>query len=281
MSYSQTISERHKALVIIAIDQSGSMAEPFEAHSLITSKSEIAAIVASAIIDELIIRSQADNYRLDLFDIAILGYHNDIVEPLIYRNINRPIPLYMLDCTSVIKEYISYHYKNNEGHLEIFSETYSQWITPQAKGVSNMGEMFRTVTKLIKQWCANPQHSESFPPIFINISDGVIGAKQLSQLLPLKDILDTTGTSDGKTLTTNVLIVSRRDKFPYLDFPTAEQIEQRHPATPLAMLSSPLPPMLHKRIREGKPQSIYPHLALCYNGAILEFISALNIKKEW
>ena len=80
--YSQEITRRHRAAIVIAIDQSCSMSGRMILKGWELSKSEAVSIVVGELVDELIMRTRRDgNYRY-YYDVALIGYSGDEVYSL-------------------------------------------------------------------------------------------------------------------------------------------------------------------------------------------------------
>lgn len=83
--YSARISRKTPALFVILIDQSGSMEEPTTLYGKSVSKAEAVATTVNMLIGELLHRSRREEGYRDYFDIAVLGYHDEVVEPLLCK----------------------------------------------------------------------------------------------------------------------------------------------------------------------------------------------------
>lgn len=278
MSYSQSISIKHRGLVIIAIDQSGSMLEVFHAYSQILSKCDIAAMIASAILDDIIIRArQSDGEIINLLDIGIVGYSNLDVTPLLHPT-SYTIPISLLKDNHPELNYISFYFKNASGHLEISSESYSDWVEPKAAGLSNVMDMLTSITRVVNDWVANPQNFDSFPPIVINISDGKFEKTYLEQYKRKMEELTRARTNDGNAILFNVVISSDK-RFERLNFPNREQIPVNHPAATLALMSHELPEIFHQLINEDNNNAQPPYISLCTNDMATNICSVLNFDR--
>ena len=81
--YSQEITRQHRTAFIIALDRSGSMQESVQFGKKKLSKAEAVAIIANALITELIDRCQRTDCLRNYYDVAVIGYANDSVEMLL------------------------------------------------------------------------------------------------------------------------------------------------------------------------------------------------------
>ena len=75
--YTQSITRSHRTAFILAIDQSGSMAEKLLFRGRQTTKAEAVAEVTNRLLFELIERARRSDEVRDYYDIAVLGYSGD------------------------------------------------------------------------------------------------------------------------------------------------------------------------------------------------------------
>ena len=275
--YSQVISPTTPLLVVIAIDQSGSMNAPFTHYSMILSKSEVASMVASSIIEELISRSYHADKSRHYFALSVVGYSRYEDYPLLCDSCH-PVSaaIYENSRPKLIRRVIEYITPDN--HLRLVPEAYYEWIKPQAAGTTSMLEMLDCVGDIVSDWCESRQNHKSFPPIVINITDGLDELEYTSLHTQKSNRLKEIGTDNGKTIFINVCIDScpREER---LYFPSEKDVPPSHAAAMLARMSSPLPEQfnsLHKRYN-GKVISQPPYISLCYNEAVLDIIPMLNM----
>ena len=275
--YTQVISPETPILVVIAIDQSGSMNEAFTNCSMIVSKSEIASMIASSIIEELITRScHADKSR-HYFDLSVVGYSRYDVYPLLCDSCH-PVPAAIFENSrpELIRRTIEYITPDN--HLRLVPEAYYAWIKPKAAGTTAMLEMLDSVYNIVSDWCECRQNHRSFPPIVINITDGLDDLEYTTMHYQKSNRIKELGTDDGKVIFINVCIDScpREER---LYFPSEKDIKPSQQAAMLARMSSKLPSMfnsLHKK-HNGKVVSNPPYVSVCYNEAVLDIIPMLNM----
>lgn len=275
--YSQEITRRHRAAIVIAIDQSCSMGGLMELNGWKLSKAEAVAMVTGSLIDELIMRSCRDGGYRHYYDIALIGYSGDEVYPLFGREI-KFYPITMFAEQEVEKIAYALDYKSfNRGVVPIHSKV-SQWVTPKAVGATPMCKMINTVTALVSEWCAKEENSDSFPPLVFNITDGEASDANYDMLRSAAYRLRNTGTTNGNTLFMNIHISSESNREPIV-FPSDVEvpIEIRH-AHLLMDMSSVLPEQLHSYIRDNHRHfSQPPYIAMSYNASMSELVTALNI----
>lgn len=276
--YSQEITRRHRAAIVIAIDQSCSMGgrmQQLKGWNL--SKAEMVSMVTGQMIDELIMRSCRDgNYRY-YYDIALIGYSGEEVYPLFGQEISF-YPITTLAAQEV--ESVSYllNHKTLNNDIRSFHDKVSQWVKPVSTGATPMCKMINCVTHLVAEWCSREENADSFPPLVFNVTDGEASDANYDMLRSAAHRLRKTGTNDGNTLFMNIHISGESNRQPIV-FPSTSEvpIEIRH-AHLLMDMSSVLPEQIHpyintSRMRISKP----PYIAMSYNASMSELVTMLNI----
>lgn len=278
MDYTQVISPEYRGLFIIAIDQSASMQEAFAHYSMIVSKSEVASMVASALIDEIVMHSGKDNNICDTCpycDIAVLGYSGSSAYPLLSENsFILPITYFEQHSPEIITR--TFEYLRDGDHLELVTENYHEWITPHACGATPMADMFSLVNQIVYDWCNNPSNYDSFPPIVLNITDGYDDTNTPDLTQSKAEELKSNLTNHGHALLFNIFIDSDPET-ERLTFPNIDSIPANHPAEALATTASLLPERFHAIAKHYNPTAQPPYRAVCYNATILNIIPMLDI----
>ena len=275
--YSQDITRSHRAAIVIAIDQSSSMSGRMEFSGWDLSKAEAVAMVTGRLIDELILRSHRDNGYRHYYDIALLGYSEDNVYPLLGNEIAfYPITMIAGQRVRQVPYTLSYN-TLNRGEMS-FCEKVSMWVEPRAQGATPMFKMINCVTELVAKWCAKEENCESFPPLVFNITDGEASDANYDMLRSASQRLRNTATKDGNTLFINVHISSNTDHAPIL-FPTITEVPLSVRYAHLLMdMSSIIPKQLNTYVEKCVNRfSRPPYIAMSYNASMAELIAVLNI----
>ena len=275
--YSQEITRRHRAAIVIAIDQSCSMGGQMLLKGGELTKAEVVSMVTGRLIDELIMRSCRDGSYRHYYDIALLGYSGDEIYPLFGREI-KFYPITSLAEQEVERVAYTLDYNTlNKGVIPLHDQV-SQWVKPSAKGATPMCKMINTVTALVSEWCSKEENKDSFPPLVFNITDGEASDANYDMLRSAASRLRNTGTSDGKTLFMNIHISSESNRAPIV-FPGALEVPiEIHHAHLLMDMSSVLPEQLHPYIGTCRTHiSQPPYIAMSYNASMSELVLMLNI----
>lgn len=238
-----------------------------------TTKAEALADITNLLIEELINHSHRDRFIGDYFDVGVIGYSGDKATSLLGKGMNRIVDL----------EAMNTPLKNIQLRRTLPSGEYCstlvnrrQWIFPEAKGRTPMGDALRMAKRVCATWSS--KHPESFPPIVINITDGEATDSSREELIELAESLKSVGTQDGKVLLMNIHITSESDNISEcLRFPSEQEAlpVNRH-AKLLYQMSSPLPEIYNAPIMElrgGTP----PFRAVCYNSSLGELFGLLSI----
>ena len=275
--YTQEITRRHRAAIVIAIDQSTSMSGRMELNGWDLSKAEVVSMVVGRLIDELVLRSHRDGGYRHYYDIALVGYSGDRVYSLLGEEMTF-YPITMLAGREVPRTTYALGYRTLRGGTHSFQEEVSQWVKPCAQGATPMYKMISMVTNLVAEWCDREENRDSFPPLVFNVTDGEASDAGYDMLRSAAHRLQATGTNDGKTLFVNVHISSDTSHAPIL-FPNIHEVPLsiRH-AHLLMDMSSVMPESLHPYICECRSGfSRPPYIAMSYNASMSELVAMLNI----
>ena len=275
--YTQEITRCHRAAMVIAIDQSCSMAERLCFNGNDMSKAEIVSIVTGRLIDELLLRSLRDDGYRNYYDVAIVGYSGNEVYPLLGNTINF-VPITALAEQSVEKRTFALRYNMPQGDTTLLFEEVSMWVEPRAEGATPMLKMLTQLYDLVRKWCSEPQNVDSFPPIICNITDGEASDGTAEQLIDAACRIRDLRTKDGNVIFANTHL-SSNNSIRSTIFPRAGEIyfESRQART-LAEMSSVLPSQFQEYAALcRKDFATPPFLAMSYNASISELIAILNI----
>lgn len=275
--YKQEITRRHRTAFVIAIDQSRSMAEMVSFNGSVISKALAVTYISDQIIHELTLRARRDDGVRDYFDVAVLGYSNEDVYPLIDdKRFFIPISELPNYKPEIKRLSLEYHLPNGQKILRTNEQP--SWIRVKAEGDTPMYEAMLQIRDMVSEWCNKPQNHESFPPIIFNITDGECSDCSSQELIAITEQIRNLGTSDGKALLINVHIASR-DGEEAIIFPSAEEIDKDNRSMQLlAECSSIMPEPFNQLIRAQRGnQAEPPFIAMSYNASITEVIAILNI----
>jgi hypothetical protein len=237
MPYTAEISRSHPACVLILVDQSGSMAEPF-AGMAEKRKSEGVADAVNRLIQNLVLKcAKADGVR-DYFHVGVVGYGTGVKSCL-----GGSLPD---DCLVPISQLADNPKRvetrtrlSDDGAGGVTEQTvkFPVWFDPVAGGKTPMNAAFEAAELVVSSFIlSNP---ESYPPIVLHLTDG-----KPTDANPLTVVrrIQTLATADGPVLVFNLLLST--DPKPPMYFLNDEDLLLDKYAKLLFRMSSELPPKL-------------------------------------
>ena len=188
------IGTSNPGCIIILVDQSFSMSEPFSNDG---SKAEQAALAVNRVLEELVLACRRGEEIRDRCHVTVIGYGvrvNCVVDGMI-----SDVASALLEVKKV-KKLIP---DGAGGVIEIEVEM-PIWLEPKADGQTPMHEAFQRASEVIESWISD--RSDSFPPIVINITDGAATRPDLAADAARKIMNCQTG--DGAPLIFNLHIAN-------------------------------------------------------------------------
>lgn len=170
--YTQSITRSRRTAFFLAIDCSGSMAEPIRFRGRPTTKAEAVASVANGLLFELIERARRSDGVRNYYDIAVLGYSGDDEVSSLLPGDRDTLSVTELAAVRPDIRRETVECRLPDGGIALRELPVPVWIEPRAAGQTPMCEALRRIRDLAAAWCADPSHAESFPPIVFNITDG-------------------------------------------------------------------------------------------------------------
>ena len=164
MAYSEKMSSANPGCIIIMIDQSYSMEDPYGSSG--EKKKDLASLAVNRVINEIVEASSDGEFIKDRCFIAVIGYGKK----------DTGVDLLLGDLISVIAENpirvesIKKKIPDGAGGLVEIDEDFQVWVEPVAEWGTPMDLAFARAYQLAEDWCN--EKPDSFPPLVINISDG-------------------------------------------------------------------------------------------------------------
>ena len=246
--YSATISRSTPGCIVFLLDQSGSMASPFGAAQHLTL-AQGAAQAINKVLYDLCLRAikEPGAAPRHYFDIGVFGYgggatatDQQVVPALQGQLAGRPlVPItdvatYPLDVREV------------QEHADAPASRKPVWFEPVAGFGTPMCEAIAVAGGHVHDWVKD--HPASFPPIVINITDGVVTDDpfQNAGLAEWASRLTGLTTADGNVLLFNIFLSSIAAPVSY--FPaTGQHLPEPGPA--LFAMASELPEPMVRNAR--------------------------------
>jgi len=227
MPYKQSMSTIYPGCILILIDQSGSMSEP-TAGGQGKTKAEAVAEAVNEILNVVIIESSQGFVVKDRFYVGVIGYGTNEADAVDYarpafsdpnlsgRNL---IPISEIENNKLgHHEMLQTEQSDDTGKPEEKTSQVPYWFEPMAYGKTPMCQAFRLAYDILREWVDDPKHKKCFPPIVINITDGMPTDGSSDDLIAAAKRTMGLSTSDGNTLVYNCCISSTIGDF--IQFPS-------------------------------------------------------------
>ena len=232
--YSAQITRANPTCIILLIDQSGSMSDPFSGDSA-RKKSDFVAEAVNHTLHDLVIRCTKTEEVRNYYHVSVIGYGRHVGScfsgPLAARNL---VPISeVADYPLQVKSSYKRVSDGAGGWVEI-PVRYPVWIHPQSDGKTPMCEALAKVKEILWQWLL--EHPRGFPPTVLHLTDGESSDGDPNdigqQIMSLQ-------TDDGAALLFNCHISTRRSS--KIEYPTNENSLPDGFARSLFQISSRLP----------------------------------------
>ena len=230
------IGTSNPGCIIILVDQSWSMSEPFGNDG---SKAERATQAVNSVIENIVLACRSGDTIRERCYISVIGYGehvNCVVDGMISEIVSAIIDV------KKVKKLIP---DGAGGVIEIDSEV-PIWLEPQANSQTPMHKAFERAAEIIEHWISD--RPDAFPPIVINITDGAATRPDLAADAARK--IMNSRTTDGASLVFNIHITNKGNIVKPLPHNT-DQFSGQPLAEYLFDISSALPPELFKAAEEA------------------------------
>ncbi len=276
--YTNSISQSNKALIVIAVDQSGSMSGEVTIGSRTTSKADMVTEIANDLIAELVERSRRYDGVRDYFDVAIIGYSGLGVRSLFGDK--KWISTSELDKAYIDEREVVRECRMPDGNPQLLQYKTRRWLAPSSTGATPMYEALFTINDIVEEWCSLEENRDSIAPEIFNITDGESTDCNYDDVVEISSKIKGQSTKIGNSLLFNIHISSTITE-PQI-FPSLESLSKRTNCS-RAMLSlyhsaSELPQSLKDAlIKRSETSQSEIRKAMCFNCAATELITVLNI----
>lgn len=280
MAYSAEISRVNPTCFLFLIDQSGSMAERWGGEAGKT-KAEGVADAINRLLQTLVRRCAKGDYVLDRYFIGAVGYGGQPGDP---DEVSLGFPVEALAASvvqpvSMIKNYplrIEDRIKREDdgaGGLIQKHIRFPVWFDPRSKGKTPMCAALRAAHEVICEFIN--AHPGCFPPIIINITDGMATDGDAAQVWQMAAALRGIASQDGNVLLFNVHLSVRGDRA--ILFPTSENNLPDDYARLLFHMSSPLPPSMLRQAQIMETSVEEGAVGFAFNADLASVIMFLDI----
>jgi len=270
MPYSAEINRNNPACFFFLVDLSSSMLEPFGAQPE-KSKAEGVADAINRLLSNLVIKCTKSEGVRDYFTVGVISYGGKVL-PALGGALDG---LFLVPVSKIAEHPLRLEKRTRRipdgagGFLETAIK-FPVWFDPKAAGRTPMCGAFTTAQTVLKKFIE--QYPKAFPPLVVNITDGM---PTDGDPIPHAQALQALKTQDGNVLVFNAH-VSEKDVKP-VEFPASEAGLPDDFARMLFRMSSSLPPqMLEAAKAEGFP--VQPNSrGFVFNADLISVIRFLDI----
>lgn len=242
-----------------------------------TSKAEIVAAVTNQLLFELIERTRRSEGVRDYYDISVIGYSGDGVYPLLTSSRDM-ISVKELASLKTQMRPITIERQLPNGEFSMQTVCTNMWVEPKATGQTPMYEALMHVKELVSEWSLKEEHTQSFPPVVFNITDGESSDSNEDDIREISERIKSISPDDGDVFLINTHIASDPEAKSII-FPTESEITNANRYARLLFdSSSRMPEIFDDAIRNLRGGSVTPPFrGMSYNASISDLISVINI----
>ena len=254
------IGTSNPGCIVILVDQSWSMSEPFNDGG---TKAERAALAVNRVLEELVLACRSGEEIRNRSHVTVIGY-GERVDCVVDDMISE-----ILSALLEVKKVKKFEPDGAGGVIETDHEM-PIWLEPKANGQTPMHKAFQRAAEVIERWITDKPNS--FPPIVINITDGAATRPDLAADAARK--IMSFHTTDGAALVFNIHITNKGNivTLPH----NTDQFSGQPLAEYLFDISSALPRELFKAAEQTGFSPVPGAKCFVYNADEVLMIQLLN-----
>jgi hypothetical protein len=233
-AYRAQITRANPTCLILLLDQSGSMADPFSGDQTVR-KAEYVADVVNHTLHDLVIRCTKTEEVRNYYYVSVIGYGGQ-VGPAFGGALSsrRVAPIAELADYPLRVETRYKSVPDGAGGIVEMPFRFPVWVHPRAGGKTPMCEALMQAKGIIESWVA--EHPKGFPPTVLHLTDG---ESSDGDPYHVGQEIMSLGTSDGRALLFNCHVSSQRSA--KIEYPSSAAGLPNELARTLFDISSPLP----------------------------------------
>lgn len=258
--------------ILLVIDQSGSMAEPFgRSDTPGTIKAVVLTQAINRLLQELVIKCSQETEIRRYFQVGVIGYGVALGSALPGSLASAPLVwIDDLAANPLRVDDIKKQFPDGAGGLVEMPFRLPIWFDPVADGPTPMRQALATAHSVLTQWIA--QHPSAFPPVVIHFTDGQSTDGDPSEEAGAIRNLE---TADGNVLLLNAHLSSKPG--PDFQFPNKDDALPDAYATMLFRMSSVMPPFMCEAAQAYGYAVTADSRGYMFNADPKDVISFLNI----
>jgi hypothetical protein len=273
MSHAAEISRTNPSAFVFLVDQSSSMSDPFGGPGGAgRSKAHELADAVNRMLQTLVTRCAKGEEIRDYFDVAIVGYGQEI-KAVVPRERTSDLDFLKISEIAFNPARIESRKKkvpDGAGGLVDQTFQFPVWLDPVSANGTPMCGALQRVQTILNSWVSS--HPNSYPPMVIHVTDGESGDGDPSAVG--KSIQDL-GTSDGPVSLFNLHLSS--SAAPAAVFPDSAAGLPDHFAQTLFEISSVLPERTRKEASAEGYNVNAQSRGFAFNADLVEAIRFLDI----
>lgn len=270
MPYTAEISRINPACLLFLVDQSGSMEDDWSGESG-KKKADGLATIINRLLQNLVLKCAKSEGIRDYYHVGVVGYGGSVGPAFSGELSGRDlVPISEVANAPARIEERAKKVDDGVGGLVDQVVKFPAWFDAVASGGTPMREALTCAEGILTSWIS--QHTDGFPPIVINITDG---ESTDGDPTPRAETLRSLATTDGHTLLLNVHLSSHRAE--PIQFPDDEAGLPDQYAKLLFRMSSPLPPSMQSVARQEGFEVGEGARGFVFNADMVSLIQFLDI----
>lgn len=263
--YTARVSRTSPTAFVFLLDQSGSMQNTFGTQNGKVPKAKFLANAVNDLLNQLISECRRSGEYRNYMDICVIGYGGDEDNTAKYAWEGD-----LSDKSFVTIQELKAHPVDTNGSRGV-------WITARAQQLTPMKQALELAHDTLVQWLASHAGKDIFPPVVINMTDGVATDAEPDDLIAAARKLKALKTMDGEVLLYNVHL-SGGDEEPLLFPCRQDELPDDAYAHTLFSMSSDLPDVYNIPIARITKRDASPNFtAMAYNANPIQIVNLLNI----
>ncbi|KAB7725992.1 hypothetical protein F5984_25380 [Rudanella paleaurantiibacter] len=263
--YTARVSRTTPTAFMFLLDQSGSMDKEVTVKGQTVSKATLLANSVNDLLNQLISECRREGEYRNYIDVCVIGYgaDNDATAKYAWQG--------NLEGQSMVTiQALKDNAVERQG-------TKGKWISPKAGGLTPMRQALDLAHDTLVQWLASHAGKDIYPPVVINITDGVATDADAAGLIAAARKLRNLRTVDGNVLLYNVHLTAGHEE-PFLFPCQKEELPEDEYAYLLFDMSSDLPALYNAPIAKITNRDANPsYTAMALNANPIQLVQLLNI----